>query len=343
MAWEKVAEGIRLTTKMRAAVYRRYGPPEVVSIEQVKKPVPAADEVLIKADTASVSTGDWRVRSLNVPLGFGLIIRMVFGVFRPKRKILGTEVAGTVVEVGKDVLGLSVGDRVFAYTGGRMGCHAEFVAVSPKVPIARVPDGVGLEAAAAMSFGGTTALHFLRSIAKVIEGESVLVIGASGAVGSAAVQIAKHFGATVTGISGTANLELVDSIGADHTIDYTTTDWLKLPDRYDIIFDTVGRVSPSKLRRLLKPGGRALMASASLPAMLGSAIGNIGRRTRVLSGVAPERTEDLEYLAELASSGEFKPLIDSIYPLEKIIEAYRRVETGHKRGSVLVKFADVSD
>ena len=224
---------------MKAITYTKYGSPDVLQLQEVAKPTPKNNEILIKIHATTVTSGDWRVRSLNVPLGFGLMSRLVFGVLKPRQPILGSELAGEVESVGKGVSKFKVGDRVFAFDGVNMGCHAEYKCLSEDGAVALKPDNLTYAEAAAMSFGGTTALDFFNR-GKLQSGEKVLVNGSSGSVGTAAVQLAKHFGADVTGVCSTANVALVKSLGADRVIDYTKDDFTQDLQTYDIIFDTVG-------------------------------------------------------------------------------------------------------
>lgn len=318
---------------MKAAVYEVYGPPEVVTIREVPNPVPKDDEILIRVHAATVTAADWRIRSRTVPTGFGLIVRLLFGWSKPKQPILGTDAAGAIVEVGKAVTRFSPGEAVFAFVGARMGCHAEYVCVKESAAIARKPGNLSFEEAAALCFGGTTALHFFRG-AKLRAGERVLINGAAGAVGSAAVQLAKHAGAHVTGVCSSANVERVRSLGADEVIDYTQEDFTQSGRRYDIIMDNAGNAPFSRCGGALNAGGRLLSVVAGLPAMLQAPWIGLTTGKRVVVGSAPERAEDLRALAQLAEAGHFKPLIGARYPLAQIVEAHRLVDSGHKRGSV---------
>ncbi|MBI5149408.1 MAG: NAD(P)-dependent alcohol dehydrogenase [Candidatus Omnitrophica bacterium] len=320
---------------MKAIVYERYGPPEVLQLKEVEKPTPKDNEVLIKAQATTVTSGDWRVRSLNVPTGFGLIIRLVLGVSRPKQPILGTELAGVVESVGKDVRKFKVGDPVFAFSDAAMGCYAEYKCMPEDGAMALKPSNLTYDEAAALSFGGITALDFFRR-GKLQSGERVLINGASGAVGTAAVQLAKHFGADVTGVCSTANVELVRSLGASHVIDYTNEDFTQNGETYDVIVDTAGTAPFTRSKGSLKERGRLLQILGSLPDMLRVPWVSMTSSKKVIAGPAVGRAEDLRFLAGLAEAGEFKPVIDRRYPFEQIAEAHRYVDTGRKKGNVII-------
>ena len=323
---------------MKAIVYERYGPPEVLELREVAKPTPKDNEVLIKTYATTVTTGDWRVRSLNVPVGFGLIGRLVLGVSRPRQPILGTELAGEIELVGKDVKKFKTGDQVFAFSGASMGCHAEYKCMPEDGAVALKPANLTYDEAAAISFGGTTALNFFRR-GKLQSGEKVLVNGASGGVGTAAVQLAKHFGANVTGVCSTANVELVRSLGANHVIDYTKEDFTRNGETYDVIVDIAGTAPFSRSKGSLKEGGRLLLVLGGLPDMLQIPWISLTSNKRVIAGPAAERAEDLRFLAKLAEAGEFKPVIGRRYPFEQIVEGHRYVDTGHKKGNVVITLA----
>ena len=320
---------------MKAVVYERYGPPEVLQLQEVDEPTPKDNEVLIKTHATTVTSGDWRVRSLNVPAGFGLMTRLVFGVSRPKQPILGTELAGVIESVGNDVKKFKVGDQVFAFSDTAMGCHAEYKCMPEDGALALKPPNLTFEEAAALSFGGTTALDFFRR-GRLQNGERVLVNGAAGAVGTAAVQLAKHFGADVTGVCSTANLELVRSLGASHVVDYTQEDFTQNGETYDVIVDTAGSAPFSRSKASLKEGGRLLMVLGGLPDMLQIPWVSMTSSKKVIAGPAAGRAEDLRFLAGLAETGEFKPVIDRRYPFEQIAEAHRYVDTGRKKGNVVI-------
>jgi NADPH:quinone reductase-like Zn-dependent oxidoreductase len=320
---------------MRAAVYERYGPPGVVEVRDVPKPTPKDDEVLIRVRATTVSSGDWRARSLELPRGFGFMGRLVFGVSKPRQPILGTELAGVIEAVGKDVRKFAPGDEVFAFPGAAFGCHAEYRCLREDRPIAPKPSNLGFEEAAALCFGGTTALDFLRR-AKLSAGEKVLVNGASGAVGTAVVQLARHFGTQVTGVCSSNNAELVRSLGAHRVIDYAKDDFTSDGETYDVIVDTVGTAPYARSRRSLTERGRLLVVLGGLADLLLAPWVSLTTKRTVIAGPVGERVEDLWELARLAEVGDFKPVIDRSYPLEDIVEAHRLVDTGRKRGSVVV-------
>lgn len=320
---------------MKAIVYERYGPPDVLELKEVAKPTPKDNEVLIKTHATTVTSGDWRARSLDVPIGFGLISRLVFGVLRPRQPILGTELAGEVESVGKDVRKFKVGDPVFAFGGAGMGCHAEYKCMPEDGAVALKPVNLTYDEAAAISFGGTTALDFFKR-GKLQNGEKVLVNGASGGVGTAAVQLAKHFGADVTGVCSTANVELVKSLGANHAIDYTKADFTEDGKTYDVIVDTVGTAPFFRSKDSLRERGRLLLVLGRLPDMLQIPWVSMTSSKKIIAGPATARSEDLRFLSELAEAGEFKPVIDRRYPFEQIAEAHRYVDTGRKKGNVII-------
>lgn len=321
---------------MQAAIYTQYGPPGVVHLAEVAKPVPRDNEVLIRIHATTVSTADWRARSLSLPPGFNLLGRPVFGLFGPRKPILGTELAGEIEATGKAVTRFRPGDRVFAFPGGGFGSHAEYRTMAEDGPIAVIPDGLSFETAAALSFGGTTALDFLVSKGKVAAGDKVLVVGASGCIGTAAVQIAKARGAQVTGVASAANVELVRSLGADAVIDYGTEDFAAREAAWDIIFDTTGTASFARCERALKPGGRLLAVLSSFSQSAGLERAPKGSGKQIIAGVAGAGAAALRTLAGLAGTGAFRPVIDRSYPLAQAAAALAYVETGRKRGSVLL-------
>jgi NADPH:quinone reductase-like Zn-dependent oxidoreductase len=317
---------------MKAVVYEQYGGPEVLRFTEVATPVPKDDEVLIKIHATTVTAGDWRVRSLEVPKGFGLLSRLAIGVTKPRQPILGSELSGIITAVGKGITKFKPGDDVFAFPGVRMGCHAEYRCMSEEAALALKPSNLRHDEAAALSFGGTTALHFLRE-AKLTAGEKVLVNGASGAVGTAAVQLAKHFGAEVTAVCSAGNADLVRSLGADHVIDYTTADFTRNGRIYDVIMDTAGTAPFERSGVSLRDGGRLLLVLAGMGDLLSIPWIALTNSRKVIGGTAKGKQSDLRLLADLAERGEFTPVIDRRYPFEEIVEAHRYVIRAARRGT----------
>lgn len=307
---------------MRAAVVTRYGPPDVVRVLDVPAPVPRAREVLVQVAATAVTAGDARIRGARFPRGFGVPGRLALGVRRPRSAVLGVVFSGVVDAVGADVTGLAPGDEVCGMTGRRMGAHAELVAV-PAERAVRKPAEVSHVDAAGMLSGGTTALHFLRGVGR---GASVLVVGASGAVGSNAVQLAKHAGATVTAVTSGANVELVRGLGADHVVDRTRA---QAAGRFDVVLDAVGALTPATGRRLLADGGVLMLVAATLAQ-------TVVPRRWVRAGPASERTEDVAVLLERLAKGELAVVIESVVGLDGIAAAHARVDSGRKVGNIVV-------
>jgi len=314
---------------MQAAVLERYGAPEVVQVAEVPQPEPRADEVLVRVRAVAVTSGDARIRGARFPPGFGFLARLAFGVTAPRRPILGSSFSGVVERVGSKVGDLRPGDEVCGMTGTKMGAHAEYLAV-PAKRVARKPSGVTHDDAAGLLFGGSTALHFLRDKASVGPGTSVLVNGASGAVGTNAVQLATHLGATVTGVTSASNAALVAELGASRVIDYATEDLAATTERFDVVLDTVGNLTITSGRRLLTPDGVLLLAVAGLGDM-------IRARGNVAAGSAPERVAHFDVLLGLVANGEITVVHDQTFDLDHIADAHRRVDTGRKVGNIVVR------
>lgn len=319
---------------MKIATYNTYGPPEVVRIEDVAKPVPTNSEVLIKIYAATISAGDWRARSLDMPAGFGLLGRLVFGVFGPRNKILGTELSGIIEAVGTDVTEFAVGDAVIAYTEN--GCHAEYRAVPADGAIVLKPKNLSFEQAAALSFGGVTALDFLREFGGISAGETVLINGASGSVGSGCVQLAKHYGAIVTGVSSKKNHKLLRSLGADFVIDYAQEDFTSGHKVYDIVVDCVGNTPWVKSKRVLSKTGRLLLVAGSLSDMLKASFVSRKHGKKLIAGVSLGSRDKLHALMEILEAGAFMPVVDRVYPLQDIVDAHAYVDSGRKCGNVVI-------
>jgi len=321
---------------MKAVFVPRYGPPEVVEFREVPTPSPGAGEVRIRVLAAAVTAADWRLRSGVLPRGFGALRGIALGFGGPRKGILGSDAAGVIDAVGAGVTGFKVGDSVVAFPGFSMGCHAEFLVMPADGCVAPKPANLSFEEAAALPFGGMTAIDFLRR-GKVQQGERVLVNGASGNVGSAAVQLSKHLGAHVTAVCSAANASLVRSLGADEVIDYATCDFATGEVRYDVVIDCVGNAPYPRVKPVLAPRGRLLAVLADLSAMLGAAFVGGKNSHRVVAGPASEKAEDLMTITELAEQGKFRPVIDQCFPFERIVDAYRVVDSGRKKGSVILQ------
>ncbi len=326
---------------MKAVVCTRYGPPEVLQLKEVEKPTPKEDEVLIRICATTVTAADCELRRFNkFPLWIWLPGRIALGITGPRQEIQGHELSGEIESVGKDVTLFRKGDQVLAATGHSYGAHAEYKCLPEDGALAIKPADMTYEEAAAIPYGGGTALHFLRKTT-IQRGQKVPINGAGGSIGTFAVQLARYFGAEVTGVCSTANLELVKSIGAEKVIDYTREDFAKTGLTYDIIFDAVAKSSFSRCKSSLRPGGIYLTTIPSLGVMLQMLwTSKFGRQKAIFaaSGFAPssEMAKNLIFLKELVEAGKIKPVIDRRYPLEQIVEAHRYVEKGHKKGNVVI-------
>jgi len=321
---------------LRACVFSRFGPPEVVTVSEVDTPRPAASDVLVRVHATTVTTADWRIRSSTFPHGFDTMARLVFGWSKPRKQVLGSEFSGEIVEVGERVTKFKVGDAVIGFSAG-LGAHAEFKVMKEDAALVLKPKRMSFEEAAALPFGGTTALHFLTDIGQLKAGEKVLVIGAGGAVGSAAIQLAKHFGARVTAVCSAAKSAKVLALGAERAIDYRLEDFTKGDETYDVILDTIGSTTFSKCRGVLSEKGRLLMIAAGLDQLLLGAWTGIKGGKRALGGVAPERSAHILKLIEIFELGAYRPIVDRVFSMDQIVDAHRLVDSGHKFGSVVVK------
>ncbi len=319
---------------MKAIVCTKYGPPEVLQLKEVEKPIPRDNEILVKVYASSVTAGDCRIRSFKWAPWFWLPGRIMYGLKKPRKKIPGCDLAGDIELVGTDVKLFKKGDQIFGYTKGVLfnGCNAEYKCLPEEGLVAIKPANMTYEEAAAAPIGGLTALHYLRKGA-IQSGQKVLIYGASGSVGTFAVQLAKYLGAEVTGVCSTTNLELVKSLGADKVFDYTKEDFTKSGQTYDAIFDTVEKTSFSRCKGSLKQRGIYLTVDwPFLQALWTSMKGG----KKVIIGIAPNRTKDVIFLKELIEVGKIKSVIDRRYPLEQIAEAHSYVEKGHKKGNVVI-------
>lgn len=326
---------------MKAVIWTRYGPPDVLQLQEVAQPIPKDDEVLIKVHATTVTAGDCEMRSLKLPLYFALPMRAYAGLSRPKRiRIMGQELAGAVEAVGKDVTEFKPGDRVFGTTGFGLGAYAEYAcqpagAAELAGTLAIMPAVMSYEQAAAVALGGLEALHFLRQ-AQIQPGQHVLINGAGGSIGVMGVQLAKHAGAEVTAVDNGEKLAMLRTIGADHVVDYRQEDFTRRGQVYDVIFDVAGKSSVSASLRSLKPGGCYLLANPGLAQRIRAPWNSSRNGKRVVIGSASHTTEDLVFLAGLVEAGKIKAVIDRHYPLAQIAEAHRYVETGRKQGAVVI-------
>jgi len=336
--WLQNCDENNLECIMKAIKYYQYGPPSVLQIVEVDKPTPRDDEVLIKIHASTISAVDSIFRR-----GESFYARLFTGLFKPKTPNLGGDLAGEVVAIGKDVTSLKIGDRVFGMTDTDSGAHAEYICLPEQGPLLPMPEGMTFDEAAAIPYGAMTALPFLRDAAKIESGQSVLVNGASGAVGVAAIQLAKHFGAEVTGVCSSRNIELVKSLGADHVIDYTQKDFTNNGKTYDIIFATVGKCSFSHCKNSLTPTGIYITAQLTFLIIFQMMFTSktSGKKAMIaFTGMrlASVKTKDFSIIKELAETGRINPVIDRTYPLEQIAEAHAYVDSGHKKGNVVITF-----
>ncbi|MGE5375237.1 MAG: NAD(P)-dependent alcohol dehydrogenase [Bacteroidota bacterium] len=326
---------------MKAIVWTRYGSPDGLQLMEVEKPAPRENEVLIKIHATTVTAGDCEMRRLEMPLMLSFPLRLYAGYLRPKRiPILGQELAGEVEQVGKDVNTFKAGDQVFGTTGFGFGAYAEYICLpgdtnTTQGTLATKPANLTYEEAAAVPTAGFEALHFL-SKADIRPGKKVLVIGAGGSIGTFSVQLARHFGAEVTGVDSAEKLDMLRSIGADHVTDYTKEDYTNTEYSYDLIIDVVGKNSISRRLKLLKQDGYYFLAYAGLSQMLLALWTSITSNKKLRIEASSQKKEDLLFLKELIEAGKVKPVIDKCYPLERIADAHRYAEAGEKKGNIAI-------
>lgn len=301
---------------MKAVICTKYGKPDVLRIQEISKPVPKDNEVLIKIHASTAASGDCRIRGLNAPFLLQIPMRLIFGLLKPRNPVLGTELSGEITDVGKEVNKFKKGDKVFAMTGMKFGAYAEYICIPENGVLALKPENITYLEASAVAFGGTAALHYLRK-SNIKKDDKVLIYGASGSVGSSSVQIAKAFGAEVTGVCSSTNLEMVKYLGANKVLDYTKENFIQKLESYDIIFDAVGKISKSDFKKFLLRHGKFLSVS---------------------KGIAKELPDDLIILKKLIEEEKLKAVIDRCYPFEKIAEAHEYVDQGHKKGNVVITY-----
>lgn len=321
---------------MKAVKYQRYGGPEVLEMVELPLPSVGNKEVLVQVHATTITSGDRQARSLALPRGYGLFGRLMFGLFRPRHPILGTEFAGVVVEVGASVTDFSLGDRVFAYPGGSFGGYAEYAVMAEGAAIAKIPDSVTFAQAAAMSFGGCTALTFLRDLGRIRLGDKVLVQGATGGVGSACVQIARYFGARVTAVCRRENTDMVKTLGAHRVLGDPRQGIGESSEGYDIIIDTSGSMSYSQAEPWLNAGGRLLLVAANLPQAMAMYTTPKREGKKGFVGYSGELVSDMKLLANLVNQKQYKPWIDRQYSFSELTEAHADYEREGKRGNWVV-------
>ena len=330
---------------MKAIVYNEYGAPEVLHTEKLEKPVPGDHDLLIRIKATSVNFGDLiarkvrylSARDFHMPSLFLMLARLDFGLKKPKRKILGSEFAGVIESIGKEVKQFKPGDRVFGYLGQKMGAYAEYVRMPEHGVLALMPDTLSFEEAAVIPMGAIMALHLLREKGEIQAGQKVLVNGASGSIGSAAVQIAKnHFGAEVTGVCGTLRTQYVKALGADKVIDYLKEDFTHMNEKYDLIFDVLGKSSFQACKKVLHKNGRYLLASFKMKQLFQMLRTKISGSKKVICALAPGSREDMQSVTILIETGKLRSIIDKSFPMIKASEAHRYVEEGRKQGSVVI-------
>lgn len=328
---------------MKAIVCAEYGSPDVLQLKEVEKPTPKDNEVLIRIYATTVNFGDMMARNFkaisprkfNMPLLFWLPARLAFGFRKPKKNILGSEFAGEIEAIGKEVKRFKQGDQVFGYRGQSMGAYAEYLCMSEDGVLAPKPANMTYEEAAAVPYGALTALSLLRKV-NIQSGQKVLINGASGGIGSTAVQLAKYFGAEVTGVCGTPRVKFVKALGAEKVIDYTNEDFARSGETYDLIFDILGKGSFARGKSSLRSNGRYLFASFKMKQLIQMLFTSIRGGKKVICALSAEKAEDLSFIKELIEAGKFKSIIDRCYPLAQTAEAHRYVEAGQKHGNVVI-------
>jgi 2-desacetyl-2-hydroxyethyl bacteriochlorophyllide A dehydrogenase len=320
---------------MKAIVWTKYGPPDVLEYREVAKPVPRDKEILIRIHAATVTAGDCEMRRFDLPAWIWIPARLYMGLIKPRINILGQELAGEVVSVGKDVNQFRKGDKIFAETGMGLGAYAEYTSLSSTCVMANKPANMSYEEAATITTGGLNALHFLKS-GNIGNGKKVLINGAGGSIGTYAVQIAKSIGANVTCVDSTGKLDMLRSLGSDRVIDYTEEDFTQNGETYDIIIDVVGKTSFSRCVRSLSRNGYYILGNPRFAGMIRGLWISTATGKKVISKLARYKTEDMVFLRELIEAGKIKSIIDRKYPLEQVAEAHRYVETGQKTGNVVI-------
>ena len=322
--------------KMKAVICTKYGAPEVLKIVEIEKPIPKDNEVLIKIYATTVTVADCRVRGFIVPKSFWLPAKFALGFSKPKQPVLGGELAGIVEDIGKNVTKFKTGDKVFAFPGHFLGAYAEYKCMNENDCIALKPENLSFEQSAALTFGGITALYFCQK-ATISKDKKVLVYGASGSVGTYAVQLANYFGAKVTGVCSTENLEWVKNLGADNIIDYTTNEWEALNEKFDVVFDAVGKMNIEKVIEITKPQGQYIHTVATPFTEIKLRQKLLKHKIKLIGGTYNATVEQINFIKKLAGEGFIIPVIDRTYSIDEVVDAHRYVDTGRKKGNVILK------
>ena len=322
---------------MKAAVYTQYGSPEVLTIKEVEKPTPKNNEILVKIMATAVNSGDLRLRKADP-----FAVRFIFGLLKPKINILGSVFSGEIESVGKEVKRFKVGDQVFGHTDMSFGAYAEYIRMPEDGSLAIKPNNLTYNESAVIPFGGVTALHFIKK-ANIKQGQKVLIYGASGAVGTAAVQLAKYFGAIVTAVCSTANIDLVKNLGADRVVDYKKEDFTQNGETYDVIFDTVNGVSISRSLKSLNKNGIMILSAAEMADIFQGLWISMTSSRKVITGVTEHTAKDIQFLKAIIENGKMKPVIDKAFTLEQIVQAHEYVEKGHKKGNVAITLTNIQE
>jgi NADPH:quinone reductase-like Zn-dependent oxidoreductase len=317
---------------MKAVIYEKYGPPEVLKIKDVIAPEVKEDSVIIKIKYTTVTTADTLMRKAD-----SFVSKLFLGLLRPRKRILGTEFSGIVEKVGNKVTLISIGDCVYGFTGFSLGAYAEYCILKEKASFVKIPDNMSLQDAVCLGDGATTAVYFLHSQAHLKQNDEILIIGASGAIGTYAVQIAKHYGAKVTGVCSTKNVELVKQLGADEIVDYTKEDYYNRSAIYDVVFDCIGNTSFDECKKILKENGKYITTRGGLRGYLEMMIMNRFRSKMVIAGMSINKMEELNILNKIWIENKISTIIDKEYSMEQVVEAHRYVETSHKKGNVVIK------
>jgi len=324
---------------MKAVLWNKYGPPEVLKMGEVVKPIPKEDEVLIKIHAASVTLGDCEIRSLSLGFFISFMMRLMFGILRPKNRILGQEFSGEIVEVGNKVSNLSVGDLVFGTPGLKFACYAEYITIKAdrkEGVLVKKPEQLSFEEAVVLPVGGLEALNFISS-SNLSKGESILINGAGGSIGTMAVQLAKYYGAEVTAVDRTDKLDFLKQVGADRVIDYQTHDFTRLGETYDVILDVVGKAHFDRTMKCFNKGGRFMIANPNFALMIKSRLSQITTDVKIFMDMTVQNNNDMYKFIKLVNEGYIKVYVDKVYPLEEIVDAHRYVEQGNKKGNLVIR------